>query len=130
MKEVGKIYSAVDADELEAGDIVEGTNRESFLGRKLGVSHSIAEPKPTYRPFNDANELVATWVKMRDCDGVAPNTLPLIWVKAKDLEHRGIIVEFSPFSVTLGGETISHSFKEMLEYFTFLAGTLFGVKEA
>lgn len=85
-------------------------------------------PKPTYRPFNDIDELIATWQKMMGYPAKA-NTMPLIWVK----DSFGRICNIVGFDNKNGYVFLladrGKSFSEMFEQYTFLDETPFGVAE-
>ena len=57
MKEVGKIYSAVDADELEAGDIVDvGDTLSAFKRQEEHVLTGIGSEEEVFRFESDGHK--------------------------------------------------------------------------
>lgn len=79
------------------------------------------KPEPKYRPFKNAEEC---WEEMQkhECFG---------WIKAKDtsIPSKFMIINSvrnEEVSITSG---IDFTYNELVEYYTFIDGTPFGVKE-
>lgn len=112
--------------------------RDNFVNTYRNIHFDIGEksivkivekekPEPTYRPFNDCDELIATWQKMMGYPAKA-NTMPLIWVKHKKTKNVCCINGFKKCDVfTLGIGWYSYEY--MFDEYTFLDGSPFGCIE-
>ena len=79
------------------------------------------KPEPKYRPFNDAEECWKEMLKHK----------PFGWIKAKDasIPNRFMIINSirnEEVSIALG---IDFTYNELVEHYTFIDGTPFGIKE-
>ena len=81
------------------------------------------EKKQEDRAFNNTNELIAYWESHYCNAGRPENTMPLIWVKAKEDDSRIFITGFNEYYVQIHTmETRWVHMKELFEKYTFLDG--------
>lgn len=79
------------------------------------------KPEPKYRPFKDAEEC---WNEMQKHEYFG-------WIKAKDASTLSKFITINSVrneevSITSG---IDFTYNELVEYYTFIDGTPFGIKE-
>lgn len=92
------------------------------------------KPAETYRPYKDINELCEAWKQLTGRTAIK-NTMPLIWVKPKrDLRNTDSVAiigfcQENDFDNSVLIDSTWLSFQELFDNFTFLDGTLCGVKQ-
>lgn len=111
----GKTIQAIDPYDDEWCDQTK-LNFEALFDRQYRI-----KPEPKYRPFKDAEEC---WNEMQKHEYFG-------WIKAKDasIPSRFMIINSvrnEEVSITSG---IDFTYNELVEHYTFIDGTPFGVKE-
>lgn len=85
------------------------------------------KPEKKYRPYKDANEMIADWAK-RFVVGDWPSiVMPMIWVRFKDANAPYLVHGYLSSSVAIG--VARPSFSELLDDYTYLDGSPCGKEE-
>ena len=104
--------------ELNKGwrDETQWEETEELICRDTFVYRIKPEPKPSYRPFANAEEC---WQEMKKHQ-------PFGWVKEKHSNRYSLITEVNRLSIKVKEGCL---FTDSVKYYTFADGTTFGVKE-
>lgn len=101
----------------------------------VGTEYRI-KPENTYVPFDSVQELIDAWERKSGIKFNHELTMPQIWIKRKDTNEVYLITEFmfenddSDGDWDVGTSYENLELKELLDYFTFLDGSIIGkVKE-
>lgn len=91
---------------------------------------AVEQPKEKkYRPFKDCKELCDFWYT-KTAVNVPSYAMPLIWVKRKYANCTMLITAFNDDTFpAISVDSVTYTFADLLEEFTFLDGTPCGVEE-
>ena len=105
---------------IEGSDVPNDWTEMKEIGFWNNIEYRI-KPEPKYRSFKDAEECWKEMLKHK----------PFGWIKAKDasIPNRFMIINSirnEEVSIALG---IDFTYNELVEHYTFIDGTPFGIKE-
>lgn len=79
------------------------------------------KPEKKYRPYKNANEMIADWKKRFSLGDWPSISMPLIWVRFKDANAPYLVCGYLSSSVAIG--VARPSFSELLDDYTYLDGS-------